>query len=359
MRKAIFYIIGAAILVALGYVVFHPPRQRTPVPDAVASAELKVQTAMPVRRAFALELPWAGLAQSWTRVEVEALTDGRVESVAAHDEVPVKAGDTLFTMGGARAAAQRQQLQDQVDALSKRVELAQQVVDRQDQSMRERLATLNEIAAARDTLQKLTADLAVARQQQEILQEAAIVKAPAAGTFTGRRVSAGQAVTAGQTLAEIIDPAHLRIEARLFPPAGVTLMGLEATVRLSQTQALSGKVTHVLPAADADGATVVWVEGPEVDSALRAGQTVGGTLEAQTREAWGVPQSAVVYDEHEAPYVFVARGGKFGKVAVQVGVSSDGWVEALSGIDGRLPVVTQGAYELFYREFSKSYKVPD
>jgi RND family efflux transporter MFP subunit len=359
MRKAIFWIVGIVVLGALAYSVFRAPHQASSPPPAAAPAELRPQTAMPVMRAFSLELPWAGQVQSWTRIQVVTLTDGRVESIAVADGAPVKTGETLFTIGGARVAARRQQLQDQVSALVERVDLARQVVESQNQSMKERLATLNEVAAARDTLKKLTADLEVARQQLQMLQDAQVVKAPAAGAFTGRRVSAGQAVSAGQTLAEIIDASHLRIEADLYPPPGVSLEGLDATVRLSQTQSLRGKVTQVLPAGDAEGATVVWIEGPEIDSALRANQAAGGILAAQTHEAWGVPQSAVVYDEREAPFVFVARAGKSEKTAVQVGVASQGWVEVLSGLDGTLPVVTEGAYELFYREFSKTYTVPD
>lgn len=358
MRRAIFYLIGAAVVAGLAFVLLHRPAPK-PASAPVAAAELTPKTAMPVRRAFALELPWTGQVQSWTRLEVEALADGRVASVAVADEAPVEKGATLFTIGGARVTAQKQQLQDQVDSLEGRVKLAQEVVERQNQSAQERLATLNQIAAARDALAKLTAELGVARQHLQTFQDALKLKAPAAGVFTGRRVSAGQAVNAGQTLAEILDPAHLRIEAHVFAPAGVALEGLDATVRLSQTRTLSGKVTHVLPAADAEGATVVWIEGEQIDAGLRAGEVAGGTLAARTHEAWGVPESAIVYDEHEAPYVFVARGGGFEKAAVKVGVSADGWVEVLSGLDGTLPVVTSGAYELYYRQFSQSYKVPD
>ncbi len=356
MRWTTAVIIGVLVALAAAGCGKQPAAESA---GAAAAVDLKPQTALPETRSFALDLPWTGQVRSRQQVEVEALIDGRVESVAVADEASVEKGATLFTIGGARAEAQRRQLREQVDSLSKRVELARQVVERQNQSMKDRLATLNEIAAARDTLEKLTAELDSARRQLQVAEEGGTVTAPAAGVFTARRVSAGQAVTAGQALAEVVDPAHLRIEAHVYAPAGVALKGLAATVRLSQTETLTGTVARVLPAGDAAGAELVWIEGPQVDSGLRIGQTVGGTLAARTHKALAVPQSALVYDEQEAPYVFVERGGRFEKTAVQTGIVSDGWVEVVSGLDGKAPVVTSGAYELLYRGFRKSYQVAD
>lgn len=360
MRRLVGYVILAAVVAGAGYGLYAYVLRAAPAPPPPARpVELKPQTAMPVMRAFSLELPFVGQVQSWTRVDVEALADGRIEKVAAADEAPVKAGQTLFTLGGGRVAARLRELHDQVDALKRRRTLAQQVVAGKQESGELKLVPQAQVAAARQALESAKADLALAQRRLEVLQEATTVKAPASGTFTGRRVSAGEAVSAGEVLAQVIDPAHLRVEAHVNAPAGVALAGLKARVRLSDMNGLSGSVTHVLPSADADGAAVVWIEGPEIDAGLRAGQSAGGTLAAETRRAWGVPQSAVVYDEREAPLVFVEQGGEFKRTPVRVGVTSGGWVEVLSGLDGKLPVATSGAYELYYRTFSQTYKAPD
>jgi cobalt-zinc-cadmium efflux system membrane fusion protein len=115
----------------------------------------------------------------------------------------------------------------------------------------------------------------------------------------------------------------------------------------------------VLPEASGAGATAVWIEGPQIDERLHPGQTVSGDVTLDIRQALTVPQSAVVYDANEQPYIFVQEDGTYTFRAVRLGLTQGGWVEVLSGLEQGRPVVTQGAYELFYRRFNEQFKVED
>jgi len=76
-------------------------------------------------------------------------------------------------------------------------------------------------------------------------------------------------------------------------------------------------------------------------------------------DALAVPESAIVYDSQEHPYLFVSKDSDYVPLSIQVGLEQDGWVEVLSGLEQGQLVVTQGAYELFYRKFNKQFKVQD
>ena len=72
-----------------------------------------------------------------------------------------------------------------------------------------------------------------------------------------------------------------------------------------------------------------------------------------------VPASAVVYGPEEQPYVFIQEGAAYVQRRVRLGLTQDGWVEVLSGLELGQFVVTQGAYELFYRQFTRQFQAED
>jgi multidrug efflux pump subunit AcrA (membrane-fusion protein) len=93
---------------------------------------------------------------------------------------------------------------------------------------------------------------------------------------------------------------------------------------------------------------------------LRPGQTAGGSVAIKViSDAMAVPESAIVYDPKEQPFLFILNGVSYEPHQVKVGMVQDGWVEVVSGLEQGQPVVTQGAYELFNRQFKEQFKVQD
>ena len=129
---------------------------------------------------------------------------------------------------------------------------------------------------------------------------------------------------------------------------------------MSDNQTLLGIVQRVLPRALSTGAVTVWIEGRQIDTQLRPGQMVGGDIVVKVKpDTLAVPESAIVYDSQEHPYLFVRKDSAYEPLSIQVGQEQDGWVEILSGLKQDQLVVTQGAYELFYRKFNEQFKVQD
>lgn len=319
-----------------------------------------IVTSQPSRRTFTRQVPWIGTVQSQASVRLVALVEGRVEAIEAKDQQPIEAEKPVMRLGGPQVESQRTQLQAGIDSLQAQAALAEQTVKRLEQDLKAQLTTKDQLAAAQESQLKTQAQLQAARLGLEAFKEKLDISAPVAGVFTARRVGVGQTVEPGQEVGKIIDPDNLRIVASLFPPPGTDLAGKEAAVRLDGSTAVAGIVRRVLPQADDSGATEVWIEGPSIDRQLKAGQTVGGTVTLNTQpSALAVPSSAIVYGEGEQPYVFIAEEGTYRQREVHLGLTQDGWVEVLSGLEPGQSVVSQGAYELFYRRFSQQFKVED
>ncbi len=349
----VFLILPAALLA--GLLAAGPALPATPP----AAASL-IATARPSLRAFSRELPWFGTVESRVTAELIALMPGRVEKIEAEDQGRVAGGQVVMRLGGPQVAAHRARLTTAVDSLNSQLALARASVDRFERSLKAQLASKDQLAAAQQEQLRLSADLADARASLESFEAQVAIAAPVAGIFTGRRVVAGQEVTAGQALAEIVDPGRLRIVAELFPPPGIDLLGRPATVRLDGERSLPAVVRRLLPRGGATGGLQVWLEGPDVDRRLRPGQTVAGEVEVlREQQSLAVPESAVVYDEREEPLLFVLQGKVYVARHVRLGLSRDGWVEVRSGLAPAEEVVIRGAYELFFRNFNEQFKVED
>jgi membrane fusion protein (multidrug efflux system) len=319
-----------------------------------------ILTSQPVSRDFVLLASWIGEVRSQVLVKLVALDAGRVEAIEAGDEAPIEAGAPILTLGGDRVEIELKRLQAQIDSLESQIALADRTLARLRENRKARISTQDEVAAAEEAEFKLQIQMKGARLALDSFKSRLLISAPIFGIFTNRLVSTGQTVNPGDTLGEIVDIHHLRIVASLFPPAGVQLEGKEARVRINDTHTLSGSVSKVLPRAGSTGAVLIWIEGKEIDEQLRPGETVSGDLILETRTgATAVPESALVYGPEEQPYVFLLEKGSYLKRPVQPGLIQNGWAQILSGIEMGQSVVTEGAYELFYRDFNRMFKAED
>jgi RND family efflux transporter MFP subunit len=319
-----------------------------------------LSSALPARRSFTLDVPWIGTVESRASVEMITLISGRVETLQAEDQAPVQKSDTVMRLGGSQIEAARKRLATEIEYLGAQVDIARQTAERLEQSLRAQMVTRSKAAAARDAQIKLESQLSEVRLSLQTLENQVELRAPISGIFTNRRVDIGQEIAAGQVVGGVIDTRQLRIVASVFPPQGIQLQGRQATIQLSEGRTLAGVVRRVLPHAVTTGAVMVWIQGSEIDAHFRPGETVGGRLAVKVApDVLAVPESAIVYDSQDHPYLFISENGAYQRRSVELGLAQDGWVQVLSGLDQSQPVVTRGAYELFYRRFNEQFKPED
>ena len=363
-KDYIIFILGALVIGLVAY-IFWQSKAREPVAGNIASDSLPptlsvIRTMHPARRTFTVNIPWIGIVEPQASIKLTALVAGRVESIDAEDESPVEKGDRIMQLGGPQIEEARARLTTEIESLKTQVKLARETLARLEEGLKPHLATRDQVAAAQEAKVRLEAQLRDAQLNLRTLNRESCITAPINGVFTNRRVSVGQDVTAGQVVGSIIDRDRLRIKASLFPPSDLELQGRKATVRLREGRTITGVVSQVLPTASSTGAVMVWIQGSQIDTHLHPGQTVEGSIVAESRPgALAVPKSAIVYDAQERPFLFVRKGGSYERVAVQTGVEQGGWVEVLSGLKADQLVVVRGAYELFYRNFNEQFKVQD
>ncbi|MFQ5685172.1 MAG: efflux RND transporter periplasmic adaptor subunit [Candidatus Scalindua sp.] len=325
-----------------------------PKPDIIG-------TATPQRRDFTETCRWFGTVESRDKVKIVALETGRVVSIAARDEMPVTKGELLFTIGGPLVDSRREVLRNKSATLHERIILAEQTVKIVRDAVSQKVAKYEELASVEDDLVRLRAKRESAGQEIQRLQEAIHVRATMVGILTNRKVYAGQEVRKGDDLAEIISLKHIYIVATLFSRGGdAELEEKRVVINLPGGNSSPGTITSVLPQRTAGGAVVVWIERSDLAPLLRPGQTVSGTVVlAIHKGALAIPQNAIVRDEKERAYVFLNDSSGYCRKRVETGIVSGDWVEIISGLKEQDEVVVRGAYELFYMDFNKMYKVVD
>ncbi|NOZ70502.1 MAG: efflux RND transporter periplasmic adaptor subunit [Chloroflexi bacterium] len=361
-RKITVVFLAVAALVVITLSMLHKEliNAKAPATGTLPRQDI-IRIATPQRRTFAATCRWFGKVDSRNKVRIIALETGRIVSIAARDGSPVVKGDVLFTIGGPLVDSRLVTLQNQSATLQERIKLAEQMVRVKREAVAQQFAKHEELTSAEDALARLKTEMESVRQAIQRFREATHLRATVGGMFTHRKVSIGQEVQKGDDLAEIISQDHIYIAATLFPKGGdAELEKKRAVINLPEGNSIQGTITTVLPQRTAEGASIVWIEGPDLASALRPGQTVAGTIIlSEHKKALAVPQDAVVRDEEERAYIFLKNSSGYRRQPVTTGIDAGRWVEIMSGLKAGDEVVVQGAYELFYQDFNKIYKVTD
>ena len=352
------------VIVMLGGIIITGLHHDLPAgiaPAGTLSHPESIKTAAPERKVFTETCRWFGQVNSRKRTRIIALEAGRVVAIAAKIGAPITKGDLLLQLGGPLLESRLEVLENQSASLAKRLKLAGQKVKIKRLAVAQQFAKHEELTSAKDDLVHLKAAREAIEQEIQRFQDAIRIRATASGVFTNCRVSVGQEVLKGDNLAEIISLDHIYIAATLFPQGKDTeLEKKTALIDLPTGNQIQGTITTILPQRTAVGATAVWIEGSELNSALRPGQTVAGSIIlSEHKKALAIPQTAVVRDAEEQACVFLKTASGYRRKPVKTGLVTNGWIEIMSGVEGRDKVVIQGGYELLYQDFNKTYKVAD
>lgn len=204
-----------------------------------------------------------------------------------------------------------------------------------------------EVGQAKSEVERLRAERGLAR-----------VVAPLAGIVVTRHVQPGEAVSMGEPLFELADPAEL--EAHLRVPERHLLrlregLPVEVSAEGLGDARVDGTVSRIAPTVDPRSGTVkvvVALGAGTVKSAagaaegraltLRPGMYVRARLIVDTHpDAVLIPKRAVVYDE-DRPYAFHVKSGVAEKIALKLGYSDRDNVEVLEPVQAGDELVVFG-----------------
>ena len=178
------------------------------------------------------------------------------------------------------------------------------------------LQGLNALNIDDATIRDIQAGKSVARVE-------GLIRSPIAGTVVERQVTAGQLLQAGTTASfTVADLSRVWVMAQVFgPEMNAVKIGDSAKVTVG-SGTFSGTVANIIPEVDADTRSMkarVVVDNP---SGLLKRQMYVHVLIQSRQQSSGllVPDSAVLHDDENLPFVYVTQGdGSFARRHVSLG----------------------------------------
>jgi membrane fusion protein, heavy metal efflux system len=183
--------------------------------------------------------------------------------------------------------------------------------------------------------------------------------APIGGEVVERDVAPGQLLQAGATQAFIIsDMSSVWVLANVYQSdmAAVHVGDLVAVQTDSYPDKFQGKISFISPALDPTTRTLqarIVVENP--GEKLKNNMYVTATVNAGVESnAIAVPDSSVLRDDENQPFVYVATGSnQFGRRAVEIGQSEAGKTQIMKGLNPGDRVVGDGS---LFLQFANSFQ---
>jgi len=302
----------------------------TPTAVELAATDVVVAESRTLQPSTAI----SGTLQALRSTTVQPQSPAVVLSVLADDGDQVHRGDTLVTLNTQDSQSRLAQAQANLAGANAQLILARSVRDRNaglyKKGFVSQLEYERSTADANAQQESVRAQEALLSISQKAVNDA-VIRAPIDGVVSTRRVEAGQTVSAGQTLMEIIDPAVLELKGTA-PTQAQSILRVGQTVRFQiqglAQQSFEGQVSRINPQIDTASRTLTFYARVNNDKgALRSGLFAEGVLQhGQAQQGVAVPQQAI--QGTDKPFVWVIRSQKLNRQPVRV-LSEDpvsGWV---------------------------------
>jgi HlyD family secretion protein len=211
------------------------------------------------------------------------------------------------------------------------------------------------LAGLEGTSKGAASRLALAEKSASELERRAAaltIVSPAAGVVYGLPRRVGEAVAAGQVVANVIDPEHRRVRARIDQPdLPRVLAGERAIVGFDglPRERWEGKVTFVAPGLrEVGGREVgeVLVEVADPQHRLPANAAVDLQIITGEKKGTLVIPRASVFRDGERRFVYVYDGGRARRREIEIGLLGLSEAEAVHGLEARDRVILPGATPL-------------
>jgi RND family efflux transporter MFP subunit len=277
-----------------------------------------------------------GTIRAKLRATLEARLSGRIEEMPVKLGQHVQAGQVVARLHAPEIQARFEQTQAGLQQAEREWNRVKGLFDQQATTRAEYDSADARFAMAR-------AAVAEARAMVDYVE----IRAPFEGVVTRKRADVGDLAAPGKALLELEDPAGLQLEADLPEAIAARVQsGSQLAVRVDGiTNALTGTVSEIAPAADPVSRTLQVKLDLTASGALRAGQFARLFVPVSENRSLHVPASAVVR-RGQMEIVFVVADNQAQLHLVKTGRSEGDECEVLSGLDAGDAVVVEGAAQL-------------
>lgn len=168
--------------------------------------------------------------------------------------------------------------------------------------------------------------------------------APIPGKVEKQIISIGDYVKIGDPLYQIINNKKLRAHV-MFPEklAHILKPGIEITLETPTTElSYTTTIQELKPQIIADSRSIDVIADIEKQDDWQAGASVKGTIVFDKKDSVSVPEPSVVL-RPSGSVVYEAVNGKAVARNVKTGITQDGWIEIIDGLEANKDIIVDGA----------------
>ena len=281
-----------------------------------------------------------GTLEPARKLGLPAEVSGRVDRVTLQEGQAAMTGDVLVHIDIEALTNQLEQQRATANATRAQLELARAEYERTQSLVNRGVATASTLDQENAQVQQLEANLIALEKQVEIAEESlekATITAPFDGVIAERSVDPGAYVSPGTGLLTLVDISSLTLEGAVpvnYAPRVMVGQDVEITVDGLGSRQFTGAIERIAPVA-AQGTRMlpIYASLDNADSALRGGMFASGELVLEQKDdAIGIPADALREDT-EGTFVLKLEGERVQRQPVTVARSWD---------RGRIVEITDG-----------------
>ena len=321
-----------------------PAAVPTPAPAPAEKPARSVSLVAPRVEMWADQMEASGNIMPWQETRVGTEIGGlRLVSVLVNAGDVVKKGQVLARLNPVTVETELEAANAQLMEAQATLAQAEATLERGRRLAPSGGVSQQELTLYETQKQTATARVSAARAQvkaQQLRLDSATLVAPDDGVISSRLAIEGAIVQAGSELFRLIRQGRLEWRAEVKGETLIKLRaGQKATVRSPLGPDVEGHVRQVSPTIDLSTRHgLAYVDLP-LDTDLKAGLNVSGTLSLGKRKALVLPASAVLHTGSTARVFTVNASSKVEPIVVVVGRTQGEFEEIVSGLDETTRVI--------------------
>ncbi|GEM_PF-3269699 len=285
-----------------------------------------VETLKLRRQDFVESFPAPGLIAAREEVTISAEVAARVVAIGADVGDEVQAGHTLARLDRSQIEARIRKVEAQISRTQTQLAQALKDLERQEQLFKTDVASESSVDEARLRAQTLKEELAAEEAELSVARvdlERTTIGAPIAGSIAERHVSAGEYVTPGTRLFDLVMLEKVKFLFRLAE-ADVTRVAvgqrLDIQVDAYPGRTFEGRVRAVAPAGNAATRTFrveLEIDNPAPHPLLPGMSGKAEVVRARYEQVFLLPEEAILR-EADRNYIYVANDAHARPVDVRI-----------------------------------------
>lgn len=351
MKRNLTSIINLGLFLLLGMLV---SCQNTGTKNNT-SAFVKTKSVAATSASFFDEIKGYGTLEAVNSLDLEAKFDGILHFNNLKEKI--KKGKIVYTLQGPEIDLKKEDLKKTFDNAKIQYDYFRQYYEAQKKLLQKNyLSRIDFENAARDFQNALNV-LNTAQYNLNYFYTMTSFQAPFDGFLDNIQVPQGEDAVSGQLLGTFQDDNYLKLVAQYYGNPD-SLSATEFSIQI-EGHTYQGKLIYKERAINpSTGGHTLWVALSDHEHHLKSGDYVSFSFLGHKHESVAVPEAAIIQQQSNY-FVITVRDGKYYKTKVEKGQERNGLVEIKSGVKAGTQVLTQGAFEVFYGNLSKSMNVGD